>query len=189
MSILRTCVAIGAFVIIAGCASTSPKMIYPLLPAPGAIEQGLDCAALTDQLEKADAIRWSIRESGVRRPAGSGTNALVAMGYMLGVATLIVDPAMAPMLLSGPPSNTPVYALARADTRIQKLLVIKAAKACPASTTSVAGVSDAELLGRLDALDQSYRAKQLKEKQLLIGRTQLLDSLRDPVTLRPPALQ
>lgn len=98
MIIARKFAAVGAILSIAGCASTSPRMIYPLLPAPGTMEQGLDCAALTDQLEKADAIRWSIRESGVRRPAGSGTDALVAMGYMLAVATLVPARRAQPVL-------------------------------------------------------------------------------------------
>lgn len=161
-----------------------PQIRYPLLPAPGSKEKALDCATLTDLIEKADAIRWSIRDSGVAGPTGQGHDALVAVGILAAVALV----ATGGVIPAGPDLSSPAYALTRADARIQKLLALKADKGCPASGTQRPGVSDLDVLASLKALDQSYQARAIKEKEYLRGRTELLDALRDPASLQPPTL-
>lgn len=161
-----------------------PQIRYPLLPAPGSKEKALDCATLTDLIEKADAIRWSIRDSGVAGPTGKGHDALVAVGILAAVASV----AAGGMIPAGPDLSSPAYALTRADARIQQLLAIKADKACPPGNTGRPGVSDLDLLATLKALDQSYQDRKIKQKELLATRTTLLDALRDPASLQPPTL-
>lgn len=172
-----------ASIALASCAA-KPQIRYPLLPAPGTKEQALDCATLTDVIEKADAIRWSIRDSGVAGPTGQGHDALLAVAILAAVASVAAGGVIPP----GPDLSSPAYALARADARIQQLLAIKADKSCPSNNTGRPGVSDLDLLATLKALDQSYQDRKIKQKELLATRTTLLDALRDPASLQPPTL-
>ena len=161
-----------------------PQIKYPLLPVPSTKEKALDCATLTDLIEKADAIRWSIRDSGVQGPTGKGHDALLAVNILAKVAMLATGAApFAPI-----PMDSPAYALSRADARIQQLLAIKADKTCPANNTARAGVSYLDLLASLQALEQGNRDGKIKQKELLATRTTLLDTLRDPASLQPPTL-
>jgi hypothetical protein len=165
------------------CAS-KPQIKYPLLPAPSTKEKALDCATLTDLIEKADAIRWSIRDSGVQGPTGKGHDALVAVDILAAMTMLATGvPPFAPV-----PANSPAYALSKADARIQQLLAIKADNSCPANNTGRPGVSDLDLLAGLKALDQGNHDGKIKQKELLATRTTLLDALRDPASLQPPTL-
>ena len=59
--------------------ASKPQIRYPLLPAAGSKEKAFECATLTDLVEKADAIRCSIRDSGVQGPTGKGHDALLAI--------------------------------------------------------------------------------------------------------------
>jgi hypothetical protein len=122
-----------------------PQIRYPMLPAPGSKEKTLDCAMLTDLIEKADAIRWSIRDSGVHGLTGKGHEALVAVDILAAMAR--------------PPDNT-----------------------------GRPSVFDLDLLASLRALDQKNQDRKIKQKELLASRTTLLDALRDPASLQPPAL-
>lgn len=145
--------AIGALLVcslLASCAGTA-KTKYPLLPAPGKAESALDCAGLADRIEKADAIRWSIRESGVKMPATSANDALVAVSWIAIAASAFGGPPLVPV---GNPEKAPVYALARADARIEKLLVLRRDQSCPANPTAVAGVSDMDALAQLERLQK-----------------------------------
>jgi hypothetical protein len=178
----NTCGVVLAGIALVSCAS-KPQIKYPLLPAPGSKEKALDCAALTDLIEKADAIRWSIRDSGVQGPTGKGHDALVAVDILAAMAMLATGvPPFAPI-----PANSPAYALSKADARIQQLLAIKADKTCPPNNTGRPGVSDLDLLASLKALERGNRDGKIKQKELLATRTTLLDTLRDPASLQPPA--
>jgi len=179
----RSIIGIACLSAALACCAATPKNPYPMLPAPGKLEQNLDCAGLEDQIEKADAIRWSIRESGVNMPATSGQDALVAVAWIAQVASF----AGGPPVIGGNPGNKPVYSLTRADARIEKLLAMKRDRSCPANSTGAAGVTDLDALARLENLARSYSAKQLKEKEFLQERTTVFDSLRDPASLQPPS--
>ena len=163
--------------------ASKPQIRYPLLPAAGSKEKAFECATLTDLVEKADAIRCSIRGSGVQGATGKAHVALLAVDIL----AMVVMFATGAVPFAPIPAESPAFALSKADARVQKLLAIKADKSCPANNTGRPGVSDLDLLASLKALDQATRDGKIRQKEMLATRTTRLDTLRDPASLQPPA--
>jgi hypothetical protein len=168
--------------VVSACVSR-PGTRFPMLHAVGNPEKALDCGGLEDQIERADAVRWAIRESGVRLPASKRSLATEATVVVLEVATMVA--LQGACCVVGGIGNGPQYSLARADERVEQLLRLKRDRSCRANPTGLSGVSDSDALDRLEGMARQYRAGEIRELAYLRQRTQLLDSLRDPASLTP----
>jgi hypothetical protein len=110
----------------------------------------MDCARIDVAIDRADTVRWVMREDGIRMHHGS-------------------------WFVAGPAESQ----LQAADTRIRELLQLKRARGCPPRATAMSGVDDLGVLRELESLQARIEASGWGERERLLGaRTALLDRLR-----------
>jgi hypothetical protein len=161
----------------AGACQHRPTITYPALPVVSDREQALDCDGIEDEILKADAIRWVMRQDGARLLSRWDLGGRAAVNVAAMIAGAFGAPVPLPTL-----SDEGSIALDRADQRIVALLALKSRKGCAASHTAIEGTTDAEMLVRLDEVLARERAatNTSEASTSLAERTQLLDSLRRP---------
>jgi hypothetical protein len=141
----------------------------------------MDCRQIELAIDRADTVRWLIRDDGGKLETSGHKAARYA-----GNAVLI------PISLIG---YFPTYipdgghtVLDAADARIRELLQLKRDRGCPPRATTLAGKDDLALLEELEALQAQLAAGDGEQGALFAHRTQLLDGLRvvPPPRSNPP---
>ena len=172
-------IAVACALMSGACACQyQPTITYPTLQVASDREQALDCDGIEDEILKADAIRWVMRQDGARllsRWDLGGRGAINVVGVIAGAFGVPVPP---PVM-----SDEGSIALDRADQRVVSLLSLKSRKGCAPTPTAIEGTTDVELVVRLEeVLAQERAATNTSEAlPLLAERTQLLDNLRRPL--------
>jgi len=168
--VVRTNGMLAAAALLAGC-SYQPSLRHPKLPALVPIETTMDCRQIDHAIDRADTVRWVIRDdggqletSGERAARYTGNFLLVPLTMLGGVPVAMADGGHA--------------VLNAADGRIRQLLQLKRDHGCPPRATTLPGTDDLALLRELDALQQQLDAGQGDEAVLFKARTRLLDGLR-----------
>ncbi len=139
----------------------------------------MECAQIDVAIDRADTVRWLIRddrgtlESSSQRSARHAANVLI-----IPLSILLLHPGYIPS-----PGHEVLDA---ADARIRELLQLKRAHGCSPRTTHIDGMNDIALLAELEALQAKLDAKTGEEDALFKERTRLLDGLRI-VPAPPPA--
>jgi hypothetical protein len=177
-ALARIAVALAIGVGVGAC-QHQPTISYPELRVAGDRERSLDCDAIEDQILKADAIRWVMREDGARLLSRWDLGGRAAVNAAAVIAGAFGVPLPPPYL-----SDEGSVALDQADQRVVSLLSLKSRKGCAPSPTAIEGKTDADLLvGLEEALAKERAATNPTEAMSsLAERTRLLDSLRPPST-------
>lgn len=151
-------------------------MQHPKLPALVPIDTTMDCGQIDLAIDRADTVRWLIRDDGATLETSAHRSARYTANFLLVPVSVL---AMSPMYW--PDSGHAV--LNAADERIRGLLQLKREHACPPRATAVPERDDLALLGELEAGQADFGAGRVDEEQMLTHRTTLLDNLR--LILRP----
>jgi hypothetical protein len=145
----------------------------PTLTPLTAVEKTMDCPQIHLAIDRADTVRWMIRDdggkletSGDRAARYAGNVVLVPLSVLLTVGLKSFSP-----LVIGDGGNALLNA---ADGRIIELLQLKRARRCEPRATSLPGMDDLALLVQLE----SVQAGTASESVLFAERTKLLDALR-----------
>jgi len=168
--VARTRGMLAAAALLAGC-SYQPSLQHPKLPALVPIETTMDCRQIDHAIDRADTVRWVIRDDGGQLET-SGEKAARYTGNFF----------LVPLTMLG---GAPLYVrdgghavLNAADGRIRQLLQLKRDHGCPPRATTLPGMDDLALLRELDTLQQQLDAGQGDETAPFKERTRLLDGLR-----------
>jgi hypothetical protein len=155
---------------LAAC-SYQPSMPHPKLPALVPIDTTMDCRQVDLAIDRADTVRWLIRDDGARLETSTHRSARYTANFLLvPVSVMALNPLFFP--------DGGHAVLDAADGRIRELLQLKRDRGCPPRPTALPGLDDLALLGELDALKADFGAGRLDEEHMLDRRTQLLDGLR-----------
>jgi hypothetical protein len=146
-------------------------MQHPKLPALVPIDTTMDCRQIDVAIDRADTVRWLIRDDGGRLETSShraarytGNFILIPLSVLGGSPTMVADGGHA--------------VLDAADGRIRELLQLKCDRGCPPRATALPELDDLALLGELEAVKADFGAGRVDEEQMLKQRTRLLDGLR-----------
>ena len=160
---------------LAACADRplrTPKLT-PLTPT----EKTMECPQIHLAIDRADTVRWLIRDDGgkletsnARAARYAGNVALVPLSVLLSLGLKSFTP-----LVVGDGGNALLNA---ADGRIHELLRLKRARGCPSRATGLPGMDDLALLGELESVQARLDAGRGEEAELFKERTRLLDGLR-----------
>jgi hypothetical protein len=160
----------AAAALLAGC-SYQPSLQHPKLPALVPIETTMDCRQIDHAIDRADTVRWVIRDDGGQLETGGEKAARYTGNFFLVPLTML--------------GGAPLYVrdgghavLNAADGRIRQLLQLKRDHGCPPRATTLPGTDDLALLRELEALQQQLDVGQGDEAALFKERTRLLDGLR-----------
>jgi hypothetical protein len=155
---------------LAAC-SYQPSMQHPKLPALVPIDTTMACPQIDVAIDRADTVRWLIRDDGGRLETSShraarytGNFILIPLSVLGGSPTMMADGGHA--------------VLDAADGRIRELLQLKRDRGCPPRATALPELDDLALLGALEATQADFGAGRVDEEQMLKQRTKLLDGLR-----------
>jgi hypothetical protein len=168
--VTRTHGVLAAAALLAGC-SYQPSLQHPKLPALVPIETTMDCRQIDHAIDRADTVRWVIRDDGGQLETG-GEKAARYTGNFLLVPLSVIGGAPLYMRDGGH------AVLNAADGRIRQLLQLKRDHGCPPRATTVPGTDDLALLRELEALQHRLDAGQGDEAVLFNEGTRLLDGLR-----------
>jgi hypothetical protein len=151
-------------------------MQHPTLPALVPIDTTMDCREIDVAIDRADTVRWLIRDDGGSLETSSHRAARYTGNFFL----------IPLSVLGGSPSSMTDgghAVLNAADGRIRELLLLKRARGCPPRATALPELDDLALLDALEAVQADFGAGRVDEEQMLKQRTKLLDGLRlVPVT-------
>jgi hypothetical protein len=151
-------------------------MQHPKLPALVPIETTMDCPQIDLAIDRADTVRWLIRDDGARLETSTHRSARYTANFLLvPVSVLALNPIYFP--------DNGHAVLNAADERIHELLQLKRDHGCPSRATAVPDLDDLVLLGKLEAMQADFGVGRVDEEQLLEQRTKLLDNLR---LVKPP---
>jgi len=156
---------------LAACADHALRnpMLTPLTP----IEKTMDCPQIHLAIDRADTVRWSIRDSGGRLETSNARAVRYAFN-VIGVPLLVLA-GINPGGLAGDGGHAVLNA---ADGRIRELLQLKQSHGCPPRATGLTGMDDLALLGELASVQAKIDADRGEEAELFKERTRLLDGLR-----------
>jgi len=146
-------------------------MQHPKLPSLVPIDTTMDCRQIDVAIDRADTVRWLIRDDGGNLETSSHRAARYTGNFILVPLSVL---AMTPMFM--PDSGHAV--LDAADGRIRELLQLKRDRGCPSRATAWPELDDLALLGALEAVQTDFGAGRVSEEQMLKQRTKLLDGLR-----------
>jgi hypothetical protein len=153
--------------------SYQPSMQHPTLPALAPIESTMDCRQTDVAIDRADTVRWLIRDDGAKLETDVHRSARYTANALLITASILALNPNPPYFKDGGHA-----VLNAADERIRELLQLKREHACPARPTALPELDDLALLGELEALQSDFGANRIDEEQMLTRRTKLLDNLR-----------
>lgn len=153
-----------------------PSVMHPTLAEPTAADIALACGQIDLAIDRADTVRWVIRDDGGElesdnaRAARYSANVIVVPLSILGMFPIAV-----------PDGGSSV--LDAADQRLLALLQLKEDRRCPARQTAFPGKDELALASEIGALQARIAGEEGRSKPLLHERTRLLDGLR----VLPPA--
>jgi hypothetical protein len=166
----QACCTLVAALLLGGC-SYQPSMRHPKLPTVTPIETTMDCAQIELAIDRADTVRWVIRDdggnletSGEKAARYAGNAIVIPLSLLSYVPTYIDDGG-----------HTVLNA---ADGRIRQLLQLKSDRNCPPRPTALPGMDDRALLLELEAVQAQLDAGSGEEARLFDERIRLLDGLR-----------
>lgn len=161
---------LAAAALLTGC-SYQPSLQHPKLPALVPIETTMDCRQVDHAIDRADTVRWVIRDDGGQLETSGEKAARYTGNFFLIPITML--------------GGAPLYVrdgghavLNAADGRIRQLLQLKRDHGCPPRATTLPGTDDLALLRDLETLQQQLDTGQGDEAALFKERTRLLDGLR-----------
>ncbi len=156
--------------VLAAC-SYQPSMQHPKLPALAPTDTTMDCRQIDAAIDRADTVRWLIRDDGGRLETSNHRAARYTANFILvPLSVLAMSPAYMP--------DGGHAVLDAADGRIRELLQFKRDRDCPQRATALPELDDLALLGELEAVKADFGAGRVDEEQMLKQRTRLLDGLR-----------
>jgi len=165
------CIATLATVLWVSACTYQQTLRHPKLPPLVPIDRTMDCRQIDLAIDRADTVRWLIRDDGGNLETSGHKAARYAGNAVLIPISLI--------------SYFPTYipdgghtVLNAADERIRELLQLKRDRACATRATTVPGKDDMALLAELESVQAQLDAGRGKEGVLFVQRTQLLDGLR-----------
>ena len=155
----------------AACTVYKPSLRYPKLEVVSDLERKLDCAHIDVAIDRADTVRWLIRDDGGRLETSAERSARYA-GNVIVIPFAVLLHAPGQYLRSGHD------VLDAADGRIRELLELKRERNCPPRATALAGLDEFAVLTRLEAVQARLADGKADEASLFSERMQLLDGLR-----------
>lgn len=160
----------AAVALLAGC-SYQPSLQHPKLPALVPIETTMDCRQVDHAIDRADTVRWVIRDDGGQLETSAEKGArytgnvfLVPLSVLSGFPVFMPDGGHA--------------VLNAADGRIRQLLQLKRERGCPPRPSALPAMDDLALLRELETVQAQLDAGEGDEAALFKERTRLLDGLR-----------
>jgi hypothetical protein len=177
--VLKAAAVLAAALALPAC-SYQQSVRHPKLPPLVPIDRTMDCRQIDLSIDRADTVRWLIRDDG---------GSLETSGHK---AARYAGNAILTPLLGGP---IPTYigdgghtVLGAADERIRQLLQLKRDRGCPPRASALPGKDDLALLAELESVQGRIDAGDGEQGELFGQRTQLLDGLRvvPPVGSQPP---
>lgn len=151
--------------------SYQPSMRHPKVPALVPIETTMDCAQVDLAIDRADTVRWLIRDDGAKLETSAHRSARYTANLLLIPVSVL---SLSPLAFQ----DGGHAVLDAADGRIGELLQLKRERGCPPRVTALPELDDLALLGALEALKVDFGAGRIDEEQMLKQRTRLLDGLR-----------
>lgn len=166
----RTCFALAAPLVLGAC-GYQQSIRHPKLPALAPIEATMDCAQIDLAIDRADTVRWVIRDDGGNLETGgeraaryAGNAVVIPLSLLSYFPTYIGDGGHA--------------VLDAADRRIRQLLQLKRDRGCPPRATALPGLDDFAVLREFEVLQAQVDAGKGDQAKLFEERTRLLDGLR-----------
>lgn len=179
----RAWISATAAVALALAACADRPLRNPTLTPLTASEKTMDCPQIHLAIDRADTVRWLIRDSGGRLETGNARVARYAVNVIVIPLSVLV---MHPILGFADDGGHAV--LNAADGRIRELLQVKHAHGCPPRATGLPGMDDLALRSELESVQAGIDAGRGEESELFKERTRLLDGLRlMPVPAAVPA--
>jgi hypothetical protein len=167
----QACRLLTASTLVGACAY-QPTIQHPALPALAPIESTMDCSQIDLAIDRADTVRWVIREDGGKLETDGEQTARNASNVVL--FTLGIFAGVVPTLINDSGDKV----LNAADVRILGLLQLKRERNCPPRATALQGIDDRALLLEFDATQAQLDAGSGEQSRLFDERTRLLDGLR-----------
>lgn len=143
----------------------------PTLTPLTAIERTMDCPQIDLAIDRADTVRWLIRDSGGKLGTSGDRAARYVGNVILAPLSLL---ARSPLSIG----DSGHAVLNAADGRIRELLQLKRAQRCQPRATRLPGMHDLALLVELESVQAQLDAGTADEAVLFDERTRLLDALR-----------
>lgn len=168
----RTTITLALLLIVSGCATYKQTLVHPKLTPLASTEKEMNCAQIDIALDRADTVRWLIRDDGATLETSSARSARYAANVVLALPLSVL--ARQPIFF---PDNGHAV-LNAADARIRELLQLKRAGGCPSRATAVPDKDDLTLFDELERIQARIDAGKDDEAVLLEQRTKLLDGLR-----------
>jgi hypothetical protein len=167
---LKCLAALATMLWVSAC-TYQQTLRHPKLPPLVPIDRTMDCRQIDLAIDRADTVRWLIRDDG-------GT--LETSGHK--AARYAGNAILIPISLIG---YFPTYipdgghtVLNAADERIRELLQLKRDRDCSPRATMVPGKDDIALLVELEAVQAQIESDHGDQGALFAQRTTLLDGLR-----------
>lgn len=167
--------AIFAAGALGGC-GYQPSVMHPTLAAPTAADITLNCEQIDLAIDRADTVRWVIRDDGGELESDSARAGRYSANALIVPLSLL---AMVPAAI--PDGGHSV--LDAADGRLLALLTLKRDRRCLARSTTFPGKDEFALASEIEVLQERIADEEGRSKPLLEERTRLLDGLR----VLPPA--
>jgi hypothetical protein len=165
----QACCTLAASTLLGACAY-QPTIRHPEMPTLAPIETTMSCPQIDLAIDRADTVRWIIRDDGGSLETSGEQAARYASNVVLIPLSFF---AFVPIFIDDGGHTV----LDAADGRIRALLQLKRERNCPPRTTALPGMDDRALLLELDAGSG-------EESRSFDERTRLLDGLR---VVPPPA--
>ena len=159
-----------------GACGYQQSVQHPRMALPTLAESEVSCPQLDRIIDRADTVRWVIRDDGGELESEAEQSARYTANVLIVAATLAAG--MPDYLRDGGHGVQDAV-----DLRILALLLIKRERECRARPTAIAGLVDRAMAGELYALQARIEGEEGRAKPLLDERTRLLDGLR---VLPPP---
>jgi hypothetical protein len=172
--------AAALLVALTACIRPDPYFMQTRLKPLSALEKTMECEQIDLAIDRADTVRWVLRDFGARLTS-SGLRAFNEAGNLIfGLPLLLFGVSPTELMEHG----SGHYALDAADIRIRELLQLKRAHGCMPRATTRPGMDDVALLAQLELVEAKLAEKRGDENASLEERTRLLDGLR---IVPPPA--
>lgn len=163
-------IAVLAGTMLAGC-GYNPSVMHPKLAEPKAADITLSCEQIDLAIDRADTVRWVIRDDGGELESDKERAARYSANVVVVPLSLL---AMFPFAI--PDGGHGV--LDAADQRMLALLELKRDRRCPARPTTFPGKDEFALAADIEALQARIAGTEGRSKPLLAEKTRLLDGLR-----------
>jgi len=162
--------------LLGGCARET-QFEYPEFEQWSAFAVPGDCASAVLELRRVDAVRWSMREDGVRiRDESLRKAAKIGLFALLAGAELAAGVPPTPPYGPGD-QHSRAHTLEQADRRLVRLLQRKRALGCPPEPTARSAISDMDLLDRIEELNRRHKSGAISDREEVEERSRLLEDL------------